>query len=274
MIRKLKSIGGITLVEILIALVLTGILSAAMFKIYINQHHAWMIQDRVIEMQQNARAAIDELTRQLRQAGYELPNGLPPLEAYDTDPDTIVIHYNGDASCQAPIDKEMPMPSSELDCTAPGVDVSCFQAGQLVYIFDPFIESGEFFEISFVQETPGKIQHNKSPLSRCYPKGSVIMFLDRIKYYIDQSDPDHPRLMVQYGAFPPQVYAEDVTDLQFNYTMKNGMVTSTPAVTRDVVDIGISVTARTPDPDPEFRDNPYRYETFQSRVYLRNMTTY
>jgi len=274
MIKKLKTVSGITLAEILIALVLTGILSAVMFKIYINQHHVWLIQDRVIDMQQNARAAMDELTRQLRQAGYELPNGLPPLEAYDTNPDTIIIHYNGEASCQAPIDKAMPQPSSELDCTAPGVDVSCFQAGQQAYIFDPFTESGEFFEISYVQETPGKIQHNKWPLTRCYPKGSVIMFLDRIKYYVDQSDPDHPRLMVQYGTYPPQVYAEDVTDLQFTYTLKNGMVSSKPAVTRDVVDIGITVTARTPDPDQEFKDNPYRNETYESRVYLRNMTAY
>jgi len=274
MIKKLKSVSGITLAEVLIALVLTAILSAAMFKIYINQHHAWLIQDRIIEMQQNARAAIDELTRQMRMTGYELPNGLPPLEAYDTNPDTVVIHYNGDANCQAPIDKPMPQPSSELDCTEPGVDVSCFQVGQLAYIFDPFLEEGEFFEISHLQVSPGKIQHNKAPLSRCYPQGSIIMFLDRVKFYIDQSEADHPRLMVQYGAFPPQIYAEDIIDLQVTYTLKNGLVTSNPSLTKDVCDIGIALTARTPDPDPEFADNPYRHETYQSRVYLRNLATY
>ena len=274
MIRKLKAIGGVTLVELLIAFIITGVISAAMFKIYINQHHAWMIQDRIIEMEQNARAAIDELTRQLRMAGYELPNGLPPLEAHDTNPDTIVLHYNGNAGCSAPIDKPMPQPSAELDCTGPGSDVSCFQVGQFAYIFDPFLEEGEFFEISHLQVTPGKIQHNKSPLSRCYPKGSIILSLDRVKFYIDQSDADHPRLMIQYGNYPPQVYAEDIVDLQFTYTLKNGQVTSAPASTKDVCDVGITLTARTPDPDPEFKDNPYRYETYQSRVYLRNLATY
>lgn len=271
MVKLLKSTRGVTLVEIFIALFITGLLSAAMFRMYINQHHAWMIQDSVIEMQQNARAAIDELTRQIRMAGYELPNGLPPLEAYDTNPDTIVIHYKADSDCEAPIDKPMPQPSAELDCTEPTSDVSCFFPGQQAYIIDPFIEQGEFFVISHVQEIPGKIQHNTCPLSRCYPKGSIILALERVKFYIDQSDTDHPKLMVQVGAGVPQVYAEDIIDLQFTYTLKNGVTTSDPVIARDVRDVAVSLTARTPNPDVEFADNPYRHESYDSRVYLRNL---
>ena len=268
----LKSDRGMTLIEVLIALLMTGILTAAMFKVYVNQHHAWLIQDRVIEMQQNARAAADELSRQLRMAGYELPNNLPPIVAYNTNPDTIVIHYQS-AGCNAPIDKAMPQPSAELDCTAPGADVSCFYVGQEAYIFDPNVEKGEFFDISHVQITPGKIQHNTCPLSKCYPKGSVILALDRIKYYINRSDTLHPKLMVQLGSFPPQVYAEDIVDLQFTYMMKNGDVVDVPAIAKDVRAIGISIRSRTPEKDVEFTATPYRFETYQSRVYLRNMGT-
>lgn len=271
MIKLFKSIKGITLIEILIALFVTGILSAAIFRIYINQHHSWMIQDRVIEMQQNARAAIDELTRQLRMTGYELPHGLPPLEAYDTNPDTIVIHYNG-GDCDAPIEHAMPKPSSELRCD--GHYVGCFTPGQTAYIYDPSAETGEFFVISHVQVAASHIQHNDWPLSRVYPIGSVILSLDRVKFYIDESDPLHSKLMIQVGALPPQIYAEDIIDLQFDYTLKNGMVTADPAIARDITDIAINLTARTPDPDIEFKDDPYRYESYASRVYLRNLADY
>jgi len=271
MFKIIKSERGVTLVELLISLFLVGVLSAAMFKIYVNQHHAWMIQDRVIEMQQNARAAIDELTRQIRMTGYELPNGLPPLEAYNTDPDTIVIHFNGNADCHAAIDKPMPQPSSELDCTDPMYDVSCFSVGQTAYIYDPFVEQGEFFEISHVQVTPGKIQHNKDPLSRCYPEEAIIMSLNRIKFYVDRSDTVHPKLMIQVGITPPQVYAEDIVDLQFQYVLKNGMVTDVPPISRDVRAVTIDIMARTPDPDIEFQSDPYRYQSFNSQVYLRNL---
>lgn len=268
----LKSDRGMTLVEVLIALLMTGILTAAMFRVYVNQHHAWMIQDSVIEMQQNARAAADELARQLRMAGYELPNNLPPVVAFNTNPDTIYIHYQS-AGCSAPIDKTMPQPSSELDCTSPAADVSCFYQGQEAYIFDPTMERGEFFPISHVQEIPGKIQHNTQKLSKCYPKGSIILSLDRIKYYIDNSDTLHPKLMVQLGSFAPQVYAEDIVDLQFTYTMKNGDVVDVPPLAKDVRAIGIVVKSRTPKKDVEFTESPYRFETYQSRVYLRNMGT-
>lgn len=264
----LKSTKGITLVEILVALVITGILAAALFKVYVNQHHAWIIQDQVIEMQQNARAAIDELTRQLRQTGYELPKDLPPIEAYNTNPDTIVIHYNG-GECFGPIEHAMPMPSSELRCD--GHDISCFSPGQLVYIWDPFDEGGEWFEISHVQTASSNIQHNDWPLSKCYPQGSVILSLDRVKFYIDQSDTLHPKLMVEVGKYPAQVYADDIIDLQFKYKLKNGMVVDVPPISNDVREIAINVTARTRQEDIELASQPYRFETYQSTVYLRNL---
>jgi hypothetical protein len=271
MFKVIKSNRGISLIELIIALFLTGILAAVMFRVYINQHHAWMIQDRVIEMQQNARASIDELGRQLRMTGFELPTGLPPIEAFDTNPDTIIIYYNG-GMCDATIEHEMPKPSSELRCD--GHDVSCFEARQMVYIYDPSNETGEFFEISHVQVDAAHIQHRDWPLTKAYPVGSVILTLDRVKFYIDQSDPLHPRLMVQLFDYPPQVYAEDITDLQFEYQLKNGITTADPVLPWDVTDISISLTARTPDPDIEFADNPYRYESYNSRVYLRNLAAY
>jgi len=269
MMKLVKSIKGITLIEIIVALFVTGVISAAMFRIYINQHHAWLIQDSVIEMQQNARASIDEVTRQLRMTGFELPTGLPPIEGYDTNPDTIIITYKADGDCDAPIIHPMPQPSSELRCD--GHDVSCFYDGQQAYIFDPFVEEGEFFVITQVQVAASHIQHNITPLSKCYPVGSIILAIDRVKFYIDQSDTLHPKLMIQVGSAPPQIYAEDIVDLQFTYTLKNGIVTQLPTVPKDVRGISITVTARTSNPDVEFADEPYRFETYESRVYLRNL---
>jgi hypothetical protein len=271
MAKIFRSNKGITLVESLIALLLAGIITAAMFKVYVNQHHAWMIQDSVIEMQQNARAAIDELTRQLRMTGYALPNGLAPLQAYDTDPDTIVILYETGTGCNAPIEHDMPQPSAELRCD--GHDVSCFYDGQDAFIYDPNLESGEFFTVTHVQVGSSHIQHSLAPLSRSYPQGSLVLSIDRVKYYIDYSDTLHPRLMIQVGNASPQVYAEDIVDLQFDYTLKNGITLSQPpsAMARDIRQIAITINARTPKPDVEFEQNPYRYETYQSKVFLRNL---
>ncbi len=268
--KILKSNKGVTLVEILLAVLLTGIISAVMFRVYINQHHAWNIQDSVIEMQQNARASIDELTRQIRMAGYDLPNGLNAFEASNTDPDTIMLHYRT-SSCDAPIVNSMPNPSSELSCD--GYDVSCFEEGQIAYIHDPNTESGEFFTITEVQTGSSHIQHNTSVLSKAYPSGSNLYTIEKVKYYIDYSDTLHPRLMVQFGNALPQIYAEDIADLQFTYTLRNGITMDSPTLVNDVRRISIAVTARTERSDIEFEEEPYRFETYQSQVYLRNLGT-
>jgi len=61
---------GFTLVEILVALVITSILTISIYNFFIGQHHAYTVQDQVIEMEQNARAALDMIRRDLRMAGF------------------------------------------------------------------------------------------------------------------------------------------------------------------------------------------------------------
>lgn len=269
MIRKiLANNKGVSMMEVLIALFLTGIITAAIFQVYINQHKNWSIQSEVTDMQQNARAAIDELTRQLRMAGHQLPLGLKSIEAYNTNPDTITINYSADG-CNAPITHTMPNPSSELRCD--GSDISCFYPGQFVYIFHPDSGGGEFFEVSHVQVAASHIQHNDWPLTKTYDEDAIVLSLERYKFFIDDSDSLHPNLMVQINAFPPQVYAENITDLQFTYRMKNGTIVDIPPLDADVREILIDITARTNNPDVDFAENPYRTRNYASRVNLRNL---
>ena len=61
---------GLTLIELLIALVLSSILIAALYQIFISQQKTYTVQDQVADMQQNIRGAIDQMTREIRMAGY------------------------------------------------------------------------------------------------------------------------------------------------------------------------------------------------------------
>ncbi len=256
-----------SLVETLVALFMTGLVMASIFGVYINQHKNWMIQEQLTDAQQNARAVIDELTRQIRMAGFHLPLGLNGLAASNTNPDTIVINYC-DNACDAPLEWDMPQPSSELRCD--GNDVTCFYDGEYAYIFDPDSGGGEFFTISHVQIASSNIQHNTSTLSKAYKKGAIVLALQSVKYYIDRTDTTHPNLMMQLPGQAPQVYAENIEDLQFRYTMKNGAVEDVPPIVSHVREVSIVLTARTNEPDPDFPGNPYRRRTFSSKVNLRN----
>lgn len=67
---------GFTLVELMITLVVTSIIIAAVYSAYKVQQRQYTNQTQVVEMQQNIRAAISFMTEQIRMAGYN-PTGNP-----------------------------------------------------------------------------------------------------------------------------------------------------------------------------------------------------
>ncbi|NIA11936.1 MAG: prepilin-type N-terminal cleavage/methylation domain-containing protein [Nitrospiraceae bacterium] len=61
---------GFTLVELLVAMAITSIVAVAIFTAFQSQQKSYLIQDQVTEMQQNLRAAMDIMVRDIRMAGY------------------------------------------------------------------------------------------------------------------------------------------------------------------------------------------------------------
>lgn len=74
--RTMKRLGkrGFTLVELLITMVISGVIVASIYSAYVAQQKVYTAQNQVTEMQQNIRAAIDFITREIRMAGYD-PTG-------------------------------------------------------------------------------------------------------------------------------------------------------------------------------------------------------
>jgi len=70
-VRSNRSDGGFTLVELMIALSVGLILIGAMYGVCAMQSRSFAVQEQVAEMQQNARAAMDIMTREIRMAGHD-----------------------------------------------------------------------------------------------------------------------------------------------------------------------------------------------------------
>lgn len=85
-----KDSKGITLVEVLIAALLTLIIGAAALGFYVAQHNSWLAQEDVSEMQQNIRVALDEISKSIRRAGFGVPSGHPTILVSE---DTLTIFY-------------------------------------------------------------------------------------------------------------------------------------------------------------------------------------
>ena len=66
----LRNKGGLTLIELMIALVICALVVGATYRTFINQQKTYTIQDNVVDMQQSARFAIGRMTREIRTAGF------------------------------------------------------------------------------------------------------------------------------------------------------------------------------------------------------------
>ena len=70
--RHIKSNrNGFTLIELLVAMAISGVVAGAIFMAFQSQQKSYLVQDQVAEMQQNLRAAMDIMVRDIRMAGYD-----------------------------------------------------------------------------------------------------------------------------------------------------------------------------------------------------------
>jgi len=73
--KYLKNNVGFTLIELLVAMVISTIAAAGVFSAYQGQQNAQLAQKQIVEMQQNLRAALYIITREIRMAGYDRDGG-------------------------------------------------------------------------------------------------------------------------------------------------------------------------------------------------------
>lgn len=70
----LRSNNGFTFVELLVTLVVSGVVLAGISSTFYSQHTSYLNQEQMVSMQQNLRAAMYIMEREIRMAGHD-PNG-------------------------------------------------------------------------------------------------------------------------------------------------------------------------------------------------------
>jgi len=90
---------GFTLIEVLIALAVSGILMVGVYTAFQIQQESYRTQDQVAEMQQNIRAGLDFVVRELRMAGYDPDNlGSAGISAANANSITFSFVADDDAT--------------------------------------------------------------------------------------------------------------------------------------------------------------------------------
>jgi type IV pilus assembly protein PilW len=289
---------GFTLTEIMISLVIFLVITLFGFHIFRADHKVFVEQDEIVNMQQNARVALDQIVRDMRLAGSGVPLGgvesdvghLEPVIPGDNGqdmPDTLVVLASF-LNIQSDLSLGMANKSADIKVE----DASGFVGGALAIITGHTLEcgeSGEVFKITQVSEDgQNMLRHAQSPpwnldqnLRCSYVVPSRVILVNYRKYYVDSSDPVHPLLMLEQDGGAPQVVADNIENLQFVYDLVTGERDNPdPDQLGSIRKATVTLVARTDTPDPQWHhgvnsitgesDN-YRRLTLNSDVQVRNL---
>ncbi len=127
---------GFTIVELLIAMTITIVLSLGVFSAYQNQQIAQRAQQEVVEMQQNLRAALYIMTNEIRMAGYD-PNdtyGAGIINAGDGSSDTNRLIFNFIADTDGVDNSDRDTDGDDTNGMVDSGDGNVDEAGELKYV--------------------------------------------------------------------------------------------------------------------------------------------
>ncbi len=95
-LRALRNSRGFTLLELLITAALMGIVITAITSLFLEMQRNSRVQEELVEVQQNLRVAMDQLTRDITMAGYLIPLTADPVAAA---PEFLCRDLNSDGDC-------------------------------------------------------------------------------------------------------------------------------------------------------------------------------
>jgi prepilin-type N-terminal cleavage/methylation domain-containing protein len=89
--RAKRSNTGFTLIEILIAMAIFGVVIAQAFAVFMSQHAVYMGTERSIEIQEDVRLVADAVLSEVRMAGYMVPRvaGIASVDGGNSDADLL-----------------------------------------------------------------------------------------------------------------------------------------------------------------------------------------
>lgn len=284
-----KPENGMTLIEIVVAMGISAILSAAIYAMFVTQNRAKVNTDQVSEMQQNLRVASDMIERDVRNTGYGLahvlPTDLAPLvitnSTSGTDSLTIRGNFN-DITTYASGAIAVGSPIAVDDATG-------FQ--QFDYLVIDDAQNPSHTEAARILNISGN-SITVDALANAHPPNCLIHDIRQKAFSVNGSHELIIELQdpTNINGTKPHLIAESVEDLQFGYGLDNdfnGYVdswTENPGTVTAVVTIEINLLVRTPKEDsrwitgfrPTLRDHPGAaagtHDGYRRRILSKNIT--
>ncbi len=260
---------GLSLIELVVVLLISSILIAAMYTLLLSQQTTYTQQDQAVEMQQTMRAGIDRMSRDLRMAGY----GGNLL--------TVFGNVNGFSNIVTP-GNGVPADSITVLLSEQVATLTQNAASGSNEVFLSEGNAGDFFDTStkkyvclngqnnyLVQSVSGNRVTLTTVLQEDHLTNEPVFQVKAVTYKIQ---PNTTNLVRDENAGAgDQLVAENIENLQFQYTLSNGTVVDSPADPSDIRIISITLAGRTAIADSKGAGDGYRRQTLSASIEVRNL---
>lgn len=291
----LKDKTGVTLVELLIALVISAILTAGIYRNFINQQKTYAVQEDVSDMQQNTRVAVNRMLREIRMAGFggrnessfgesDILKTFANVNGYTSvitpehdvvtdgithDRITVLAAYHPLGKLEAAANKDADVISVTYDSSVK------FNSDKKKYL----CINGVFnYEVEPTEDKDIKLAGGKK-LGEDHQAGETVFLVEGLTYGL-RMDGTMPVLFRNENTGGGRVtVAENIEGLRFRYRVlkktdkSDGGEVDAPDLNNYVI-VGVRVTlvGRTRLPDPQLKEGEgYRRRTVETYVDVRNM---
>ena len=284
-----RSMAGFTIIELLVAIALAMVILAGLFRTFQVQQDSYVIQDQVSAMQQNLRAAMYMITRDLQMAGYYTNfdrNNTRQLDWNDLDGDSnpannmetgrpllftvnnaavggikagtdVIVIVKAGAEGRTLTAGEgasggvISLSNRRFD--SDGEDDLNNTSKRFGLLLKNDITFADFFQVDSASGSinpPGGLMEN-------YTSGDTVFRTDIIIYRVDDSTPTRPCLVRKNLGNDNgyQVIAENIDNLQFRYQLNDGTWINDPTGNQTRVRaVEILLVARTAYQQRGYRD--------------------
>jgi prepilin-type N-terminal cleavage/methylation domain-containing protein len=257
-----KRKNGLTLIELLIALVLSSILIAALYQLFISQQKTYTVQDQVADMQQNIRVAIDQMTREIRMAGYG-GNILAMFGHINGFTNVITPANNSITILLADQVGVLKQNATKGTNQVKATNASVFNTDKKKYLCLNGLNN--YLIQSIITDTITLA----TSLAEDHLIDEPVYIVKAITYSLGLSGGKTVLRRNENTGGSAQPLAENMESLQFTYFDAMGHVASNPI---DIRMVKVAVTSKTNMSDPEYKGGDgYRRRTLSSNIKVRNM---
>lgn len=255
---------GFSLVEILIVMAIMGMVTMAIMGLYQSTQRTAFTQEEVVEVQQNLRIAMDQIGRDVRMAGFMVPNGSTPIDTASAN--TLTTQTASSFGRIARVDAGFVSPAAATDTIDVDVDsgdmVDLFDSTNIVRIIRPPNHSqplSDTFEVHTKSRTGPEITLKGfgtagiqySPGDVIVRTGANVPHPNTVTYSLNGTDLQRITNIanVPAGIIDTQVVASKITALEFRYLLDDGTTPLPTSVTgtdlEDVRAVEVTITGTT-----------------------------